>query len=185
VVGRDDFRLGPLDLEIRHGDRVALQGPNGVGKTTLLRALLGELPLLDGSRWVGPSTVFGELPQGLGPFAGPKSLLRTFAAETDLNEGEARGALAKFGLGADDVHRAGNSLSPGERTRAVLAVLAANRVNALILDEPTNHLDLEAIEQLELALAGYEGAIVLVSHDRRFLEAFEPTITLDLGQRRL
>ena len=181
VVGRDGFRLGPLDLEIRHGDRVALQGPNGVGKTTLLRALLGELPLLDGNRWVGPSTVFGELPQGPGPFAGPESLLRTFAAETDLNQGEARGALAKFGLGADDVHRPGNSLSPGERTRAVLAVLAANRVNALVLDEPTNHLDLEAIEQLELALVGYEGAIVLVSHDRRFLEAFEPTITLDLG----
>ena len=66
----------------------------------------------------------------------------------------------------------------------MLAVLAANRVNALVLDEPTNHLDLEAIEQLELALVGYEGAIVLVSHDRRFLEAFEPTITLDLGQGR-
>ena len=180
VVGRADFRLGPVDLEIAHGDRVAVLGDNGAGKTTLLRSLLGELPLLAGDRWVGPSTVFGQLPQGPGPFAGRDALLRTFVAETGLHEGEARGALAKFGLGADDVHRAGESLSPGERNRAVLGVLAARGVNALVLDEPTNHLDLEAIEQLEAALAGYDGAIVLVSHDRRFLEAFEPTTTVDL-----
>ncbi len=180
VIGREGFRLGPLDLEIAYGDRVAVLGNNGSGKTTLLRTLLGELPLLAGNRRVGPSTVFGQLPQGPGPFAGPDALVYTFASETGLNEGEARGALAKFGLGADDVHRAGDSLSPGERTRAVLCVLAARRVNALVLDEPTNNLDLEAIEELEGALAGYEGAIVLVSHDRRFLEAFEPTTTLDL-----
>ncbi len=182
VVGRDGFRLGPLDLEIAYGDRVAVLGGNGSGKTTLLRTLLGELPLIEGTRWVGPSAVFGRLPQGPGPFAGPETLLRTFAGETGLDDGEARGALAKFGLGADDVHRAGSSLSPGERTRAVLGALAARRVNTLVLDEPTNNLDLEAIEQLELALAGYEGAIVLVSHDRRFLEAFEPTVTLDVGR---
>ncbi len=184
VVGRGDFRLGPVDLEIAHGDRVAVLGDNGAGKTTLLRSLLGELPLLAGNRWVGPSTVFGQLPQGPGPFAGQDALLRTFAAETGLHEGEARGPLAKLGLGADDVHRAGESLSPGERNRAVLGVLAARGVNALVLDEPTNHLDLEAIEQLEAALAGYDGAIVLVSHDRRFLDAFEPTVTFDVGASR-
>jgi ATPase subunit of ABC transporter with duplicated ATPase domains len=78
------------------------------------------------------------------------------------------------------VHRPGRSLSPGERSRATLALLAAQGVNALVLDEPTNHLDLEAIEQLESALEGYEGTVVLVTHDRRFLEAFRATRTLEL-----
>ena len=93
---------------------------------------------------------------------------------------EARTLLAKFGLGADDVLRPARTLSPGERTRAQLALLAARGVNCLVLDEPTNHLDLPAIEELEAALAGYSGTIVLVTHDRRLLERIRPTRRLDL-----
>jgi ATPase subunit of ABC transporter with duplicated ATPase domains len=96
---------------------------------------------------------------------------------------EARTLLAKFALGADDVDREAASLSPGERTRAGLALLAARSVNCLILDEPTNHLDLEAIEELETALAGYEGCVVVVTHDRRLLERLEVSRTLGLGDR--
>jgi ATPase subunit of ABC transporter with duplicated ATPase domains len=180
VVERSSFRLGPLDLEVRRGERLAIAGRNGAGKTTLLRALLGELPLASGRRWVGPGTVLGELPQGAGPFSGPTSLLEVFVASAGLPERDARTLLAKFALGADDVHRPGRSLSPGERSRAALALLAARGVNALVLDEPTNHLDLEAIEELESALADYPGSVVLVTHDRRFLEAFAPTRTLEL-----
>jgi ATPase subunit of ABC transporter with duplicated ATPase domains len=180
VVERGGFRLGPVDLELRHGDRLALLGRNGAGKTTLLKALLGELPLEAGERRLGPGTVLGELPQGRGPFAGEERLLERFAAESGVAEGEARALLATFALGADDVLRPGRSLSPGERSRASIALLAARGVNALVLDEPTNNLDLEAIEQLELALQGFEGAVVLVTHDRRFLEAFSPTQTLEL-----
>ena len=88
--------------------------------------------------------------------------------------------LAKFRLGADDVLRAASSLSPGERTRAGLALLAARGVNSLVLDEPTNHLDVEAIEELERGLAGYDGTVLLVTHDRRFLEAFAPTRTIEM-----
>ena len=88
---------------------------------------------------------------------------------------QARTLLAKFGLGADDVLRAARTLSPGERTRAQLALLAAQGVNCLVLDEPTNHLDLPAIEELEAALAGYTGTVVLVTHDRRLLERFGAT----------
>jgi ATPase subunit of ABC transporter with duplicated ATPase domains len=180
VVERDGFRVGPVDLDLRQGDRLALLGRNGVGKTTLLKALLGELPLAAGERRLGPGTVLGELPQGTGPFADDERLLDRFCALSGLGGGEARSLLATFALGADDVLRPGRSLSPGERSRAAIALLAARGVNALVLDEPTNNLDLEAIEQLELALESYEGAAVLVTHDRRFLEAFGATQTLEL-----
>jgi ATPase subunit of ABC transporter with duplicated ATPase domains len=180
IVERGDFRLGPIDLELLHGDRLALVGPNGSGKTTLLEALLGVLPLARGDRRVGPGVRLGELEQRRSEFAGPESLLDTFCERTELPAGEARTLLAKFALGADDVLRPSASLSPGERTRAGLALLSAQGVNALVLDEPTNHLDLEAIEELEAALDGYEGTIVLVTHDRRLLERFEPTQRLEL-----
>jgi ATPase subunit of ABC transporter with duplicated ATPase domains len=181
VLARDGFRLGPLDLDLRNGDRLAILGPNGAGKTTLLRALLGELPLSAGRRWVGPGVLLGELPQGAGPFAGEHALLDVFTTHAAVPVSEARALLAKFALGADHVQRPARSLSPGERSRAALALLAARGVNALLLDEPTNHLDLEAIEQLEGALEHYTGTTVLVTHDRRFLDAFHPTRTLRLG----
>jgi ATPase subunit of ABC transporter with duplicated ATPase domains len=180
VVERGVFRLGPIDLELRHGDRLALVGPNGSGKTTLLEALLGDLPLARGDRRVGPGVRLGELEQRRSEFAGPESLLDTFCERTGLPAGKARTLLAKFALGADDVLRPSASLSPGERTRAGLALLSAQGVNALVLDEPTNHLDLEAIDELEAALDGYDGTIVLVTHDRRLLERFEPTQRLEL-----
>ena len=180
VVERDGFRVGPVDLELRYGDRLALLGRNGAGKTTLLRALLGELPLAAGRRWVGPGTVLGELPQGAGPFAGDERLLDAFVGRSGLDAGAARALLARFALGADDVLRPCRSISPGERGRAAIALLAARGVNTLVLDEPTNNLDLEAIEQLELALGSFEGAAVLVTHDRRFLEAFAAMQTLEL-----
>src|SRR5438105_1020648 len=177
VVERGSFRLGPLDLAVGWGDRLAIAGPNGSGKTTLLDALLGRLPLAAGSRWLGPGVVLGELEQDRATLTGPQTLLEVFR---DYEEGMARTLLAKFGLGADDVLRAARSLSPGERTRAGLALLTARGVNCLVLDEPTNHLDVEAIEELERALAGYDGTVILVTHDRRFLEAFEPTRTIEL-----
>jgi ATPase subunit of ABC transporter with duplicated ATPase domains len=177
IVERGSFRLGPLHLEIGWGDRLAIAGPNGSGKTTLLDALLGRLPLAAGSRWIGPGVVLGELEQDRAALSGSQTLLevfRGFDAET------ARTLLAKFGLGAEDVLRAASSLSPGERTRAGLALLTARGVNCLVLDEPTNHLDVEAIEELERALGAYDGTVLLVTHDRRFLEAFAPTRTIDM-----
>jgi ATPase subunit of ABC transporter with duplicated ATPase domains len=177
VVERASFRLGPLDLAVGWGDRLAIAGPNGSGKTTLLDALLGRLPLAAGNRRLGSGVVLGELEQDRVALSGSKPLLEIFR---DHEEGTARTLLAKFGLGADDVLRSASSLSPGERTRAGLALLTARGVNCLILDEPTNHLDVEAIEELERALAAYDGTVVLVTHDRRFLEAFAPTRTIEL-----
>ena len=180
VVERGAFRLGPLDLDLRWGDRLAIAGPNGSGKTSLLDAMLGRLPLAAGSRWAGPGVVLGELEQDRSALSTDEPLLSLFLALSGDEPESARTLLAKFGLGADDVLRGAASLSPGERTRAVLALLAARGVNCLVLDEPTNHLDVEAIEELELALAGYEGTAVLVTHDRRFLDAFAATRTIEL-----
>jgi ATPase subunit of ABC transporter with duplicated ATPase domains len=171
VVERGGFRLGPIDLELGRGDRLAVIGRNGSGKTTLLGALTGELQLTSGRRELGRGAVLGELEQARGRFAVDQPLVEAFRGSRE----EARTLLAKFGLGADDVLRPARTLSPGERTRAQLALLAAEGVNCLVLDEPTNHLDLPAIEELEAALGGYAGTIVLVTHDRRLLERFGAT----------
>jgi ATPase subunit of ABC transporter with duplicated ATPase domains len=177
VIERGSFRLGPLDLEVGWGDRLAIAGPNGSGKTTLLGALLGRLPPASGSRLLGSAVVLGELEQDRAALTGTQTLLEVFR---DFEVGTARTLLAKFGLGAEDVLRPASSLSPGERTRAGLALLTARGVNCLVLDEPTNHLDVGAIEELERALAAYEGTVLLVTHDRRFLEGFAPTRTIEL-----
>jgi ATPase subunit of ABC transporter with duplicated ATPase domains len=124
--------------------------------------------------------VIGTIDQSRGAYRGREALLEVFCGRSQLACEEARTLLAKFGLRADEVGRACESLSPGERTRARLAELQVRGVNLLVLDEPTNHLDLEAIEQLEPALAGYEGTVVLVTHDRRFLERFRATRTIEL-----
>jgi len=170
VAERGDFRLGPVDLVVHRGDRVALTGPNGSGKSTLLGALLGRLPLVSGRSWLGRSVVVGEVDQVRRTFDDGETLVGAFRSATGQEEAEARTLLAKFGLGADDVLRAVGTLSPGERTRADLALLMARGANLLVLDEPTNHLDLMAIEQLEEALGTYDGTLVLVTHDRRLLD---------------
>ncbi len=188
VFRRGAFRLGPIDLELRWADRLALVGPNGSGKSTLLDGLLGRLDPVDGRAALGPGVIVGELAQdrdGLSNAAGPAgrapSLVQAVQDATGDTIAATRSLLAKFGLDAEAIGRRPDSLSPGERTRAQLALFQARGVNLLVLDEPTNHLDLEAIEQLELALQTYDGTLIVVSHDRRFLEAVELTTALDLG----
>ena len=175
VGERGGFRLGPLDLDLRPGERVSLAGPNGAGKSTLLGMLLGEVPLVAGTRAVGRRTVIGAIGQRRASYDGARELVEEFCARAELAAGDGRTLLAKFGLGADHIGRSCASLSPGERTRAHLAELHARGANVLLLDEPTNHLDLEAVEQLEQALAAFEGTLVVVSHDRRFLERLATT----------
>ncbi len=180
VGERGRFRLGPIDLDLAPGERVAVTGRNGSGKSTLLSLLLGELPLAAGRRLVGKGTVLGALDQRRQGYDGEERLLAAFTRRTPLAPADARTLLAKFNLGSEHIERACSTLSPGERTRAHLAELMALGVNCLVLDEPTNHLDLEAIEQLETALQAYEGTVVLVSHDRRFLENAGPTRSISL-----
>jgi ATPase subunit of ABC transporter with duplicated ATPase domains len=182
VVPRGSFTLGPVTLEIGWADRLALAGPNGSGKTTLVETVLGRLPLASGTRWMGPSVVVGELGQDrriLG--GGGETVVDALMRVTGSALSEARSLLAKFGLSAGAALGHPASLSPGERTRAELAAFAALGVNFLVLDEPTNHLDLPAIEQLESALEGFDGTLLLVSHDRRLLETVKLDRRLELG----
>jgi ATPase subunit of ABC transporter with duplicated ATPase domains len=182
VVRRGDFTLGPVTLQIDWADRVAITGANGSGKSTLLAALLGRIPLDEGAARLGPGVVVGEVDQARGLFVGEQPLMTAFgAAVPDLSDAEVRTLLAKFGLRAAHVLRPAGTLSPGERTRAALALLQARGVNLLVLDEPTNHLDLPAIEQLESALAGYPGTLLLVTHDRRMLAAVETSRHLEVA----
>jgi ATPase subunit of ABC transporter with duplicated ATPase domains len=180
VVERGTFQLGPVDLDIRLGDRVALIGPNGSGKTTLISLVLGRATPDTGTASMGSSVVVGEIEQARSALLGEESLVDAFTAATGLRIGEARTLLAKFGLGAEHVHRGAATLSPGERTRASLALLMANGANLLVLDEPTNHLDLPAIEQLEQALDTFEGTVILVTHDRDLRDRVRLTRTLEL-----
>ena len=189
-VALGEFTLGPVDLQVDWADRIAITGANGSGKSTLLAALLGRLPLDAGQASLGPGVVVGEIDQARGLIfenhtLGDQPLIDAFStAVPDLPPAEVRTLLAKFGLRAAHVLRPAATLSPGERTRAALALLQGRGVNLLVLDEPTNHLDLVAIEQLESALATYPGTLLLVTHDRRMLEAVQTTrrITVDGGR---
>ncbi|MFE0851500.1 ABC-F family ATP-binding cassette domain-containing protein [Streptomyces rochei] len=180
-VRRGDFVLGPVSLQIDWADRVAVTGANGAGKSTLLGALLGRVPLDAGQASLGSGVLLGEVDQARELFHGPEPLLDAFrAAVPDTEPADVRTLLAKFGLKADHVMRPASTLSPGERTRAALALLQGRGVNLLVLDEPTNHLDLPAIEQLESALDAYEGTLLLVTHDRRMLDAVRVTRRLEV-----
>ncbi len=166
-----DFTLGPVSLQVNAGERIGITGPNGAGKSTLLRALLGRKRPDLGTASLGASVRVGEIDQARALLAGDRPLSVSFEELVpDLSVAEVRTLLAKFGLKADHVGRPVDELSPGERTRAGLALLQATGVNLLVLDEPTNHLDLAAIEQLEQALESYQGTLLLVTHDRRMLE---------------
>jgi ATPase subunit of ABC transporter with duplicated ATPase domains len=166
-----DFTFGPASLQVNARDRIAITGPNGAGKTTLLRLLLGRLAPETGSASLGASVAVGEIDQARTGLPEELPLGDAFGSVVpDLAPADVRTLLAKFGLRADQVTSPVARLSPGERTRAALALLQARGVNLLVLDEPTNHLDLPAIEQLEQALEGYDGALLLVSHDRRLLD---------------
>jgi ATPase subunit of ABC transporter with duplicated ATPase domains len=186
VARRGRFTLGPVDLQINWADRVSVTGANGAGKTTLLGALLGRIPLDAGHAALGPGVVVGEVDQARGAFLGAEPLMSAFgAAAGGMATADVRTLLAKFGLRSAHVLRPAATLSPGERTRAALALLQARGVNLLVLDEPTNHLDLPAIEQLESALASYPGTLLLVTHDRRMLTAVATNRRVEVADGRV
>lgn len=171
VVRQGEFVLGPVSLQVDAGERIGITGPNGAGKSTLLRLLLGRQQPDEGRASMGVNIAVGEIDQARADFTGTDRLVDRFEQRVQAwSTADVRTLLAKFGLRADHVERTVDELSPGERTRAGLALLQACGTNVLVLDEPTNHLDLAAIEQLEQALETYDGALLLVTHDRRMLQ---------------
>nr|WP_174566179.1 ABC-F family ATP-binding cassette domain-containing protein [Nocardia pseudovaccinii] len=176
TLTRGDFELGPITTQVDWADRIVLTGANGSGKSTLLALLLGKIQPDNGTATLGSGVEIGEVDQARGLFSGSAALAETFSAEMpDWPDADVRTLLAKFGLRGPHVLRSCETLSPGERTRAALALLQARGVNLLVLDEPTNHLDLPAIEQLEQAIESFEGTMLLVTHDRRMLDSVTAT----------
>jgi ATP-binding cassette subfamily F protein 3 len=169
VPGRTLLDGGELWLE--RGEHVSLVGPNGVGKTSLIEALAGRRALDGGRVRTGHNVKLGYLSQHAAELGSSGTALEAAQRATGLTPGRARALLGRFLFSGEEAEKPLAGLSGGERRRLALAVLVASDANALILDEPTNHLDLDAREALEDALLAFEGAVLLVSHDRALLDA--------------
>ncbi len=164
------FKIGPVSFEIRYGSRVGIMGLNGTGKSTLLKTVTGQLLPLSGEIEIGSSVRIGNMMQEHETLPRDITPLQLLMERAHLSQQDSYAKLSKFSLDERQVALPVSTLSPGGRARLLLALFSAQSVNTLILDEPTNHLDLEALEALEETLKTYQGTILLVSHDRYFLE---------------
>lgn len=171
AIGYDEEVLAaPIDLDIRRQDAIALVGPNGIGKSTLLKSLIGALPLLQGEVHLGTNVSIGYYDQGQADLNSRKTILSELWDEHPTTpEVTIRNVLGGFLFSGEDVDKPIALLSGGEKARVALAKLAMNKENFLILDEPTNHLDIDNKEVLENALIDYQGTLLFVSHDRYFI----------------
>jgi ATP-binding cassette subfamily F protein 3 len=159
------------DVEIRRGDRVALLGPNGAGKTTFIKTILGQIEPKSGAIRFGAGVKVGYFAQTHATLNLEATVLDEILTIKNLPIGEARNYLGAFLFSGDDVFKSVGTLSGGERSRVALAKLTLTGSNFLILDEPTNHLDIPSQEILEKVLANFGGTILLVSHDRYFVDS--------------
>jgi ATP-binding cassette, subfamily F, member 3 len=168
-------KIGPLSSRIQYGDRLHIKGGNGAGKTTLLKMMIGEIQYDKGEIQKGENVRLGYISQERWTNKynkkSNKKVIEQFLEETKMEEeGNARKILNRFRLTSEDINKEVSLLSPGEYSRLVIAELVAKQPNCIILDEPTNHLDLEILEELEKGLQEYKGTLIVVSHDRYFVE---------------
>jgi len=191
AISFGDTNIGPFDLRVHGGDKIVITGPNGSGKTTLLKLIAGLLKPARGTIQLGRFVKLGLVDQDQtlplpdeSLIANAKSLINKSGIEL-LDEGEIRQVLARFNLGKESIMQKARELSPGERSRVLLATLIARGTNVLLLDEPTNHLDIDATEELERAIAKYEGTYLIISHDRDFIDAIHPNKTFEMKAGRI
>ena len=184
--GAETKLLTVPDVDLLRGSRTAVVGPNGIGKTTLLRTILGELKPLTGTVSLGHNVLTGHLNQGTWNLPDNKNVLDAFLEVKNTPIGDARDYLARFLFQGDDVFKMVSSLSGGERTRLSLARLLITYPNVLVLDEPTTHLDIASREALEATLESYDGTLLFVSHDRHFIRLMaERILVIEDGAARL
>jgi ATP-binding cassette subfamily F protein 3 len=177
TIGYPDNSLFSIDnLYLRRGECAALIGPNGSGKTTFLKVLLGQIEPLEGSIRLGASLKIGYFAQAHDALNGDHSVLEELSRHKGMDQGTARSYLAQYLFRGDDVFKPVSALSGGERARLALAILALDGANFLLLDEPTNHLDIPAREALQEVLDSYSGTILLVSHDRYLIDSLATQI---------
>ncbi len=176
------FTIGPVSFEARFGSRVGFMGLNGTGKSTLLKTITGQLVARSGTIEIGSGIKIGNMMQEHESLPRDRTLLEFLKGRAGLKDNETYNLLVKFGFDESQAKQPISTLSPGGRARLLLALFSAQSVNVLVLDEPTNHLDLEALAALEEAIETYRGTILLVSHDRYFLEKARLDLTYTLSE---
>ena len=170
-IGYPDHPLfSASKIELQRGERAALLGPNGSGKTTFLKVLLGQLETLAGDVYLGASLKIGYFAQAHDNLDTERTVLDELLRHKTMDPGEARSYLAAYLFRGDDIDKMVGALSGGERSRLALAILALDGANFLLLDEPTNHLDIPAREALQEVLENFNGTILMVSHDRYLID---------------
>ncbi|MEI7741901.1 MAG: ABC-F family ATP-binding cassette domain-containing protein [bacterium] len=179
LITRGNHKLGPINFQIQYGERIVIIGENGVGKTSLLKLLTGEIQPTSGEVRLGASLAIGYLPQE--PIQNNNnSVIKEALTSTRADEVFVRQTINRAGLDTEVMSRKVKTLSPGMRSRLILAKLSINPINCLILDEPSNHLDLEILETLENAVLEFKGTLIVVTHDRYFIKKITPTRVLEL-----
>ncbi len=170
-------------MKINYKDRIVILGPNGGGKSTLLKLLLKKIKPESGSNFIGSRVKIGYLPQEVN-LNYKENVIDYFFQQAKVNEENARRILARFGFFENEIYSKINKISPGQRSRIILAILMAHPINCLVLDEPSNHLDPEAIDRLEIAMRDFKGTIVMVSHDRHLIDKvnINKTFLIDKGK---
>lgn len=182
VVGYVDFKVGPFNFDINFGDKVCFVGNNGAGKTTLLKTIMNEIEKIDGEINVGSKIKFGNLSQEHDKLPNEKTLFEFIKDKTDAEDNLIFNSLKKFNFSEDQIRKKIETLSPGEKTRLLLALFTEQSVNTLVLDEPSNHLDLEALFAIEEAVLNYEGTVIIVSHDRYLIEKINPETIYEVSK---
>ena len=170
VIGYDEPLTRPFDISMERGEKVVLKGSNGIGKTTLLKSILGLIPALSGSVELGDYLYLGYFEQEMAPGNTTTCIEEIWKEFPSYTQYEVRSALAKCGLTTKNIESQVRVLSGGEQAKVRLCKLMNRETNVLLLDEPTNHLDVDAKDELKRALSEYKGAVLLICHEPEFYD---------------